>query len=75
MKYEYDVEVDGLYIWFVSDIEKEKKNYKNEVWPVELKDEIGVLFDEEGKIMGLEIQPASKYFDKKILNDPSNLHE
>lgn len=68
MKYEYDKEVDGLYIWFVNDIEKDKINYEKEIWPGELKDEIGLLFDNRGKLMGLEIQPASKYFDDEKLN-------
>ncbi|GAA3954488.1 DUF2283 domain-containing protein [Chitinophaga oryziterrae] len=68
MKYEYDKEVDGLYIWFVNDIEKDKINYEKEIWPSELKDEIGLLFDNRGKLMGLEIQPASKYFDDEKLN-------
>lgn len=68
MKYEYDKEVDGLYIWFLNDIEENKINYESEIWPNELKDEIGLLFDNNGKLMGLEIQPASKYFDDKKLD-------
>ena len=27
MNYEYDAEVDGIYIWFVDDVEREKKNF------------------------------------------------
>ncbi|UZT98218.1 DUF2283 domain-containing protein [Chryseobacterium fluminis] len=65
MKFEYDKEVDGLYIWIVDDIEKEKINYENEIWPLELKNEIGLLFNKKGKIMGIEIMPASKYIDEK----------
>lgn len=71
MQYEYDNEVDGLYIWFVNDIEKEKGNYENELWPVELKNEIGMLFDKDGKLMGIEVLPASRYFDKKKLEQMS----
>lgn len=67
MIYEYDREVDGLYIWFVNDIEEEKINYENEIWPAELKDEIGMLFDKEGKLLGMEILPASKYFSQDRL--------
>jgi len=67
MKFEYDLESDGLYIWFV-DIELEKTNYSKEFWIKEFKEEIGLLFDKENKLMGLEIQPASKYFDKKKLS-------
>ena len=68
MKYEYDKEVDGLYIWFVKDIEEEITKLGEEVWPNELNGEIGLLFDKNGKIMGLEVQPASKYFDDKRLD-------
>ena len=68
MIYEYDKETDGLYIWFVKDIEKEKEKYENEVWPSELKNEIGLLFDTNSKLMGLEVQPASKYFNDDFLN-------
>ena len=53
MQYEYDKEVDGLYIWFVDDIEKEGECYGGEIWPKELKDEIGLLFQKDGKLLGL----------------------
>lgn len=68
MNWEYDDKADGLYIWFVENIEEEKESYKGEIWPVELNGEIGLLFDNEKKLMGLEIQPATKYFDEKRLN-------
>lgn len=68
MKYEYDKEVDGLYIWFVEDIEEEKCNYENEFWPTELKEEIGLLFGKNGLLMGLEVMPASKYFEQNHLD-------
>ena len=65
MQYEYDKEVDGLYIWFVDDIEKEGVCYGGEVWPKELKDEIGLLFQKDGKLLGLEVLFASKYFHQE----------
>ncbi|MDA3616858.1 DUF2283 domain-containing protein [Polluticaenibacter yanchengensis] len=69
MKYEYDKEVDGLYIWFVDDVDGEKEDYEQEIWPIELKNEIGLLFSKRGKLFGLEIMPASKYFEQKQLDD------
>lgn len=69
MKYEYDKEVDGLYIWFVTNIEEERGKYENEIWPDELKGEIGLLFDKNGKLFGMEVMPASKYFESKQLNE------
>ncbi|WP_185217097.1 DUF2283 domain-containing protein [Sphingobacterium mizutaii] len=68
MKYEYDREVDGLYIWFVENIEEERGIYENEVWPKELKEEIGLLFGKNAVLIGLEIMPASKYFEKSRLD-------
>lgn len=69
MRYEYDKDVDGLYIWFVNNIEEDKENYKNEIWPEELKNEIGLLFDKNGKLFGIEVMPASKYFNQKRLDE------
>lgn len=71
MTYEYDKEVDGLYIWFVKNIEDEKDNYENEIWPEELKSEIGLLFDKKGKLLGIEVMPASNYFEQKKLDELS----
>lgn len=69
MYIEYDSEADGAYIWFVPDIEKCKHAYSKEVWPDEFNDELGILFDNNGKILGIEIQPASKYIVENLLND------
>lgn len=62
MKYEYDNESDAMFIWFEMGNTSEEKKIFNEIWPKELKDHIGVLFDEEGKIMGIEVLFASNYF-------------
>lgn len=72
MSYEYDNEVDGLYIWFANNIDEVKENYANEIWPEELKSEIGLLFDKNGKLFGMEVMPASKYFDKEYLDRIEN---
>ena len=69
MQYEYDKEVDGLYIWFVDDIEKEGECYGGEIWPKELKYEIGLLFQKDGKLLGLEVLFASKYFPQEKLDE------
>ncbi|MCJ8155557.1 DUF2283 domain-containing protein [Chryseobacterium sp. SSA4.19] len=68
MIYEYDKEVDGLYIWFVENLEEELRNYEKELWPEELKNEIGLLFDKNGRLLGMEIMPASKYFEQAKIN-------
>ncbi len=35
MEYGYDKEADGLYIWFVKDIEESKVVNFREIWPLE----------------------------------------
>jgi len=72
MKIEYDSEADGLYIWFSNDIESFKREYAEEKWPKELNQEIGHLFNSEGKLMGLEVIPASKYFELDYLEQHSD---
>lgn len=71
MKYEYDKEVDGLYIWFI-DIKKNKSIIEYEVWPQEFKNEIGFLFNNNNKLIGMEFLPASKYFQENVLENIGN---
>ena len=66
MKYEYDDEADWLFIWFVN-LEQEKDNYQREIWPEELKDKVGLIFDKNEKLMGIEFLAASTFFDEKFL--------
>lgn len=67
MKYEYDREVDGLYIWFLDNIEKEMEKYDGDIWPKELNNEIGLIFNKTGFLLGIEVMPATKYFEEKDL--------
>lgn len=68
MYIEYDDEVDCAYIWLLEDIESSKNRYEGEIWPDELKGEIGLIFDASNKLMGLEIMSASKYLPEKLLS-------
>jgi len=67
MRIEYDPEADGAYIWLVDNIDATRKDCINEVWPQELSGHVGLLLDKEGKIMGFEILPASKYLRAELL--------
>jgi uncharacterized protein YuzE len=67
MHIEYDIEVDGAYVWFVDDIENIAPECSTEIWPSELRDEIGLIFDKSGKLVGLEVMPASKYLRANLL--------
>ena len=40
-----------------------------EIWPKDLKDEIGLLFQKNGKLLGLEVLSASKYFPQEKLDE------
>jgi len=67
MRVEYDSEADGAYIWLVDDIDTRREECVSEIWPQEFSGHIGLLLDKEGKIMGFEILPASKYLSPEIL--------
>lgn len=64
MKFEYDDEVDGLFIWF-ADVDREDVRIDGELWPAELGGNLGLLFDKSFFLVGLEIIFSSKFFDEK----------
>lgn len=67
MNVEFDEEVDGAYIWLVNDINLHKHEVAREVWPPELNDAIGLLLTEDGRLIGVEVQPASRYLLAELL--------
>lgn len=67
MIYEYDEESDALFIFFVKEIEEGKLYIENEIWPEELKNHIGLLFDPKNNLIGLEVLFASGYFKEEQL--------
>ena len=70
MNIEYDKEIDAAFIWFFPEIDKNSKNIiKNEIWPYELKEHIGLLFGENNKLIGLEILFATEYLPEKLLKN------
>ncbi len=63
MKIEYDEEVDAVYIYL-------KKIEKDEIKrTIELDDNIILDFDEDKKLMGIEILNASKVIPKQAVSD------
>ena len=62
MKFEYDKDVDAAYIYLEYPI-KEGEAKKT----IELNEDIIVDFNEEGKLLGVEILNASKVLNKKTL--------
>lgn len=67
MNIEYDEEVDGACVWLVDDIELHKHEVVREVWPAELNDAIGLLLSADGRLIGIEVQPASTHLPPELL--------
>ena len=67
MRIEYDPEADGAYIWLIDNIDARREECVSEIWPQELNGHVGLLLDKDGKIMGIEVLPASKYLVPELL--------
>ncbi|MCA1789615.1 MAG: DUF2283 domain-containing protein [Thioalkalivibrio sp.] len=73
MYVEYDEEVDAAFVWLVDDIETRKQEVVREVWPDEFGESIGLLLSAEGRLMGIEVQPASERLPSELLARPGKL--
>ena len=62
---EYDEEADAAFLW-LSPRESEKQ-FATEVWPTELRDQVGLLFDANNKLVGLEILFASTWLPQQVI--------
>lgn len=67
MKFEYDENADGAFLWLIDDIENAKSGV-DEVWPKELGGNIGILFEKSGKLIGFEFLNASVYLNFENFN-------
>jgi len=67
MKVEYDEQADGAYIWLVDDIDRHMRDIVREVWPADLNDAIGLLLSADGRLIGIEVQPASVHLPAELL--------
>lgn len=63
MDYQYDKADDRLIIKFPKISPQEKGSAITSIFPEELKSEIGLLFSANGQLTGLDIKPASRYFE------------
>ncbi|MEK6812358.1 MAG: DUF2283 domain-containing protein [Nanoarchaeota archaeon] len=66
MKLEYDKDVDAAYIYIESPL-KDGKIKKT----IELNENIILDFDENDKLVGVEVLSASKVLSKKVLSEKS----
>ena len=67
MHVEYDAETDAAFIFVVDDSALTSGAIANEVWPSEFGDRIGLLFDGEQKLIGLELLSASSLLSASVL--------
>ncbi|HYO79408.1 MAG TPA: DUF2283 domain-containing protein [Thermoanaerobaculia bacterium] len=67
MRIDYDAEADGAFVWLVDDIDLHKHEVVREVWPAELNDAIGLLLTADGRLIGIEVQPASTHLPAELL--------
>lgn len=66
IEFSYDNDSDNISISFVG-TDRGRIQVKKEFWPVDLHNNIGLLFDESDKFLGLKILSASKYLRKYLL--------
>lgn len=67
MDIEYDEDVDAAFIWIVARPDDRSQVVDNELWPEELSGKIGLLFDAEKRLIGLEVLEASSHLPKASL--------
>jgi uncharacterized protein YuzE len=71
MRIEYDHEVDAAYVYFRSPEEPSEVAETVPVDPTEIDGEINVDFDRDGRLVGIEIQTASRFLDASLLRGVS----
>jgi uncharacterized protein YuzE len=64
---EYDDEADAAFLWLSPGVDE--KQYTTEVWPNELRDQIGLLFDASNKLVALEILFASNWLPARLIEN------
>lgn len=69
MDIEYDSETDAAFIWVGAG--PEFPVIKGELWPEELKGRIGLLFDAQNRLLGVEVLFASTHLHEDVLKNRS----
>lgn len=68
MEIEYDEDVDAAFVWIVARPDDRSRVVANELWPEELKGKIGLLFDTNKRLVGLEVLEASSHLPGETLH-------
>ena len=67
MDTEYDPQADSAFVWLTAKPTGKKSVVHKELWPEELKGKIGLLFDVNKKLIGVEVLEASNYLPAELL--------
>jgi uncharacterized protein YuzE len=65
MDIEYDQDTDAAFIWLGT--RPTSQVIEDELWPAELKGHIGLLFDSDRRLIGLEVLFASEHLPGELL--------
>ena len=68
MDIEYDDKADAAYVWVIPRPADGEYVIEHELWPKELRDKIGLLFDAEKRLVGVEVLCASRYLPRGVLD-------
>jgi uncharacterized protein YuzE len=74
MRLTYDKQIDAAYLYLV-DISPDQVSKTVPVDPQELDGEINLDFDRDGRLVGIEIQNASRFLSRVLLEDISPFPE
>ena len=68
MEIEYDEDVDAAFVWLIERPDGRSQVVDGELWPTELDGKIGLLFDAQKRLIGLEVLEASTRLPAIALN-------
>jgi uncharacterized protein YuzE len=71
MRISYDPEIDAAYVYLVDDIGRAAVAQTYSCDPAQVKVEINLDFDDEGRFLGIEIQDASRILPTALLQAAS----
>lgn len=69
MDIEYDKDTDAAFVWLGT--RPTAHVIEGELWPEELKGHVGLLFDSQKRLIGLEVLFASEHLPSEVLKADS----
>ena len=69
MDIEYDKDADAAFVWLAS--RPAGQVIDGELWPEELRGHVGLLFDSQKRLIGLEVLSASTHLPVELLKPES----